>query len=145
MGESVFWDKVIHNLLNLSTALLSNTKENEIQPWGKAPLCKYPTLSGENKMESSRRGDLSEIKAVAWLWKEGYEVFRNMGCTGKVDLVATKDGIIKLIDVKTLSRSKGGICFRAKDHEKQRARGIVFLYVDKESEQVGWNRDYFSE
>jgi Holliday junction resolvase-like predicted endonuclease len=68
-----------------------------------------------------------------------------MGCTGKVDLVATKDGIIKLIDVKTLKRSKGGICFRAKDHEEQRARGIVFLYVDKESEQVGWNRDYFSE
>jgi len=96
-------------------------------------------------MEKNRLGDLSEIKAVAWLWKEGYEVFRNMGCTGKVDLIATKDGIIKLIDVKTLPRKNGNICFRVNDHEEQRARGIVFLYVDAGSEQVGWNRDYFSE
>ena len=52
-------------------------------------------------MEKNRRGDHSEILAVAWLWEEGYEVFRNQGCTGKIDLIAVRDDDIILIDVKT--------------------------------------------
>jgi len=41
MGESVFWDKVIHNLLNLSTALLSKYGRKDLPDiclladWGK--------------------------------------------------------------------------------------------------------------
>ena len=50
----------------------------------------------------SRKGDLSEFYAVTWLWDRGYEVFKNCGCTGSVDLIAmNKKGDIKFIDVKS--------------------------------------------
>lgn len=51
--------------------------------------------------DSSRKGDLAEYYAVTWLWDQGYEVFRNAGCTGMADLIALKDGKTMLIDVKT--------------------------------------------
>jgi hypothetical protein len=35
---------------------------------------------------SSRKGDLAEYYAVTWLWDNGYEVFRNCGCDGFIDL-----------------------------------------------------------
>jgi Holliday junction resolvase-like predicted endonuclease len=49
----------------------------------------------------SRKGDMAEFYAVTWLWDNGYEVFKNCGCTGLVDLIALKDGDTTLIDVKT--------------------------------------------
>lgn len=50
----------------------------------------------------SRKGDMAEFYAVTWLWDNGYEVFKNCGCTGLADLVARDSkGDIILIDVKT--------------------------------------------
>jgi hypothetical protein len=49
----------------------------------------------------SRKGDMAEFYAVTWLWDEGYEVFKNCGCTGEIDLIAVKDKKISYIDVKT--------------------------------------------
>mgnify|MGYP000238673230 CR=1 FL=1 len=45
---------------------------------------------------------MAEFYAVTWLWDNGYEVFKNCGCTGLADLI-TRDpkGAITLIDVKT--------------------------------------------
>ncbi len=52
---------------------------------------------------SNRKGDLAEYYAVTWLWDQGYEVFKNAGCSGPIDLIAyhieTEETI--LIDVKT--------------------------------------------
>tara|TARA_R110002020_G_scaffold67682_1_gene177550 strand:- start:22427 stop:22753 length:327 start_codon:yes stop_codon:yes gene_type:complete len=57
----------------------------------------------------SRKGDLAEYYAITWLWDRGYEVFKNCGCTGAVDLMAMNSkGDIKLIDVKTLSGLESG-------------------------------------
>ena len=53
------------------------------------------------KHSKSRKGDLAEYYAVTWLWDQGYEVFLNAGCTGPVDMIATKNNEVKLIDVKT--------------------------------------------
>ena len=51
---------------------------------------------------ASRKGDLAEYYAVTWLWDNGYEVFRNCGCDGFIDLaVRDPEGNIKLVDVKT--------------------------------------------
>ena len=50
---------------------------------------------------------MAEFYAVTWLWDNGYEVFKNCGCTGPVDLIATKDGKTTLIDVKTKSGRAG--------------------------------------
>lgn len=58
---------------------------------------------------SSRKGDLAEYYAVTWLWDNGYEVFPNAGCSGPVDMIATKDGKVTLIDVKTFhARTRPG-------------------------------------
>ena len=56
-------------------------------------------------MHSSRRGDISELKAIAWLLEQGYEVFWNACCTGDTDMVAWKDheGPPIKINVKTLT------------------------------------------
>jgi hypothetical protein len=53
------------------------------------------------KHSDSRKGDLAEYYAVTWLWDNGYEVFKNTGCTGLVDMIALKDSEVTLIDVKT--------------------------------------------
>ena len=58
--------------------------------------------------DSSRKGDLAEFYAVTWLWYNGYEVFKNCGCTGLVDLIAVnKHGKVTFIDVKTRSGRSG--------------------------------------
>lgn len=60
--------------------------------------------------DSSRKGDLAEYYAVTWLWDEGYEVFKNAGCSGPIDLIAhnleTQETI--LIDVKTFTEQIPG-------------------------------------
>lgn len=51
---------------------------------------------------TNRAGDFAEYYAVTWLWDQGYDVFKNAGCDGPIDLIArSKDGSIILIDVKT--------------------------------------------
>ena len=50
---------------------------------------------------SSRIGDLAEHYALTWLWYQGYEVFKNCGCTGPIDLIAVdSDGNHIFIYVK---------------------------------------------
>ena len=60
--------------------------------------------------DKNRLGDLAEYYAVTWLWDEGYEVFKNAGCSGLIDLIAynkeTED--ILLIDVKTVQEDSRG-------------------------------------
>ena len=60
------------------------------------------------EMSDSRKGDFAEFYAVTWLWDQGYDVFKNCGCDGMVDLIAwdkeNKEFI--LIDVKTAYYSK---------------------------------------
>jgi Holliday junction resolvase-like predicted endonuclease len=55
----------------------------------------------------NRKGDMAEFYAVTWLWDKGYEVFKNCGCSGPIDLIATKDGEMTYIDVKTKSGKSG--------------------------------------
>jgi Holliday junction resolvase-like predicted endonuclease len=63
------------------------------------------------KHSTNRKGDLAEYYAVTWLWDNGYEVFKNCGCDGFVDLVVRDpQGNIKLIDVKSAR----------KDHRKEK-------------------------
>lgn len=51
---------------------------------------------------TSRIGDHAELVAAAWLLRNGYEVFRNVGCTGPADLVVldVDTGEMFLVDVK---------------------------------------------
>ena len=57
--------------------------------------------------DTKRKGDMSEYYAVTWLWERGYEVFKNSGCAGAIDLIAMdKEGNMTLIDVKTAKQDK---------------------------------------
>lgn len=87
---------------------------------------------------------MSEHLAIFWLFTEGYEVFRNCGSTGPVDLMATREGETLRIDVKTVPKHKNGdYCFSLTKHEQKLAQGIKILWVDPLENKVGWSRDYF--
>ena len=62
-----------------------------------------------SKNDSSRKGDMAEYYAGTGLWDNGYEVFKNCGCTGLVDLISRdKKGKTILIDVKTSREQTNG-------------------------------------
>ena len=56
------------------------------------------------KLATSRTGDITELEVATHFLKQGYEVFRNMGSTGLIDLiiVCPKTKEVILYDVKTL-------------------------------------------
>ena len=81
-----------------------------------------------NGHSSSRKGDLAEFYAVTWLWDNGYEVFKNCGCDGPVDLIATKDGETTMIDIKT--RSNGGSNSSTRRSDLQKEMNVqILLYL----------------
>jgi len=73
---------------------------------------------------TSRTGDISEYEVAIHFLKNGYEVFRNMSCTGLVDLVVIcpKTKEILLYDVKTTTT------YTDKD-------GVTTIYANTSSEE----------
>ena len=64
----------------------------------------------EPPTDPNRIGDIAEHYAITYLWDSGYNVYKNCGCTGPVDLVAmTPEGKIILVDVKSLHGGKSPI------------------------------------
>ena len=39
------------------------------------------------KHSAKRQGDITEIKAVSLLLDKGYEVYKNVSCVGKIDII----------------------------------------------------------
>jgi len=81
---------------------------------------------------NNRKGDLAEYYAVTWLWDQGYEVFKNAGCSGPIDLIAyhieTEETI--LIDVKTLIKDYRDGTYSKTPHKRsqlQKDKNIVRL------------------
>ena len=92
-------------------------------------------------MSPSRAGDFAEYYAVTWLWDQGYQVFKNCGCDGPIDLVAiTDEGDILLLDVKTYRKSTGPksvTSFRKTGErtQKQIEMGVQILGFDPRDRQ----------
>ena len=87
----------------------------------------------EEEMSPKRKGDFAEYYAVTWLWDQGFEVFKNAGCTGSVDMIAwdKTTGETILIDVKTVHISKTGgrntiKNLRTEEQQKQNVRLLQF-------------------
>ena len=97
----------------------------------------YPVSEGKN-----RKGDIAEYYAVTWLWDNGYEVFKNAGCSGPVDMVAIKDGEVTLIDVKSASidkrRNPGPRRLRGVRTKEQENMGVVFVGFDPDTRKLHW-------
>jgi len=78
------------------------------------------------KHDPNRIGDLAEHYAITWLWDKGYQVFKNCGCTGPIDLIAMdKEGNIKKLDVKSLKASN--LSART---QQQKDLGVQYLYYN---------------
>ena len=92
--------------------------------------------------DRSRKGDLAEYYAVTWLWDNGYEVFKNCGCDGFIDLVARDSkGNIKLIDVKTARRdyrTKDSYTSRTTRTKKQIKDDVQYLLFLPETRKLRW-------
>ena len=51
--------------------------------------------------DKSRLGDIAEHVVIIEALRRGADVFKNVGCTGKTDIIIAKDGQTLHIDVKT--------------------------------------------
>ena len=86
-----------------------------------------------NHTLDNRKGDKAEFYAITWLWDNGYEVFKNCGCSGPIDLIATKNGKTTFIDVKTKSGRSG----RTRSKE-QRALGVQLLNYNSKTRKLNF-------
>ena len=95
-----------------------------------------------DEMSCSRKGDFAELYAVTWLWDQGYEVFRNYGSDGMVDMIAwhkeTNEFI--LVDVKTVrgdprypNASRSNNYGRTPE---QKAKGVRILKFDPQTRNL---------
>ena len=91
---------------------------------------------------TTRKGDIAEYYAITWLWDKGYEVFKNSGCSGPIDMVAIKDGETTLVDVKTLRidhrARRNSRTIRNTRSEEQKKLGVVFLAFDPDTRKLRW-------
>ena len=91
---------------------------------------------------TNRKGDLAEFYAVTWLWDNGYEVFKNCGCDGFIDLVARDpEGQVTLIDVKTARRdyrTENSYTSRTTRTEKQIKAGVKYLLYLPDTRKLRW-------
>ena len=98
-------------------------------------------------LPASRVGDITEIKAVAWLMEQGYEVFRNAGCTGPADIVVwdIESGVLTPVDVKTLTPflcKDGGMSYVP---PKPKYESVFYLLYLKHLDQFVWHKDFDSK
>ena len=94
------------------------------------------------KHSTNRKGDLAEFYAVTWLWDNGYEVFKNCGCDGFIDLVARDpEGQVTLIDVKTARRdyrTENSYTSRTTRTEEQIKAGVQYLLYLPDTRKLRW-------
>ena len=89
-------------------------------------------ITGARPTDSSRVGDMAEHYAITWLWDNGYQVFRNCGCTGPVDLVAmAPNGDLKLLDVKSYKDWR--LSARS---PLQKELGVQYLHFNSETRKM---------
>ena len=91
---------------------------------------------------TNRKGDMAEFYAVTWLWDNGYEVFKNCGCDGFIDLIVRDPkGNIKLIDVKTARRdyrTKDSYTSRTTRTKKQIKADVQYLLFLPDTRKLRW-------
>ena len=93
-------------------------------------------MSKQAEFSAKRKGDINEINVCSLLLKDGYEVFKNICCTGPVDLIIMKDNNTTLVDVKSVhqlktlgSRETIKIYFGCKLTPIQKKLGVILLGV----------------
>ncbi|EMC1489655.1 hypothetical protein VAA96_004533 [Salmonella enterica] len=88
----------------------------------------------ELPFSSSRRGDIAEHVATAYLLHRGYEVFNNSCCTGPLDIIAIDaEKRVRRFDVKRCSDNKGVIYLHKSVHDKEKFKEyegeLLFIHI----------------
>ena len=88
---------------------------------------------GLKHISPQRKGDIAEHHCIAWLWSKGYEVFKNSGQTGAVDLIALNvdSGELMLVDVK--SYKDGRLSSRTPTQKKL---GVKYLHYNPNTKKI---------
>ena len=102
--------------------------------------------SGVKGFSAKRKGDITEMELCTQFLKDGYEVYKNISCTGLIDIIVldTKTNTFKYYDSKTgsLNTKKDGttILYTMKTTEKQKELGVEIatihdgaIYTDENS------------
>jgi len=83
-----------------------------------------------------QKGVLNEQRAILYLIKKGFTVFRNLFGRGIVDIVAIKNNKVKLYDVKSVSVRKSGkqkgVTINRIPTKQQIELGVELLLVDEQ-------------
>jgi len=100
-----------------------------------------------DNMNTSKKGAVAEYVASNWLLTQGYEVFKNITPSGKIDIIAVKSNEMHLIDVALCLKSKGKDKYS--DNKKRAAvegahLGIKILCVLDTGECV-WREELFKQ
>ena len=98
------------------------------------------TKLNDSEMSPKRKGDFAEHYVITWLWDQGYEVFKNSGSDGIVDMIAwnTSENKTILIDVKTFQttkRSDWGGCSRT---DRQKELNVRLVGFDPVTRKAWW-------
>lgn len=78
------------------------------------------------KCDPNFKGDVYEHLVIYEAMKRGAIVYKNVGCTGKIDMILEKNGQKVPIDVKSSRRKQAA------------APGVFLVIVDAESLAVRW-------
>ena len=82
-----------------------------------------------------KKGQSAELVAEKFLIDGGHDVYINRHGIGPVDLIATKDGEIKLFDVKCESyRSSDGSKIARSLTSEQKKLNVKFIFVNDKEE-----------
>ena len=73
-----------------------------------------PTENTSDYKSPSRKGDISEIDICLHFLNMGYEVFKNMGCSGRVDFIILdkETGEVFLYDANEYTVDENGTVIR---------------------------------
>jgi hypothetical protein len=86
--------------------------------------------NGVKSFSAKRKGDITEMELCTHFLKEGYEVYKNVSCTGLIDIIIldTTTNTFKYYDSKTgmLNTKKDGtkVLYTMKTTDKQKELGV---------------------
>ena len=120
---------------------LGNTTKCEYQSQQNPSLEKIGPKS--INVNNKRDGDYWEYYVSLEAWKRGAEVFRNLGSSGKVDLILLKDGETLLCDVKQNGRYR--IYNNPPDYDYHQTglssveKNVYMICIHPISLKISWN------
>jgi putative endonuclease len=108
-------------------------------------------LSKDNRTEKRRLGDIGENIACEFLTKRGFKVIEKnyLRKWGEIDIVASKDGVMRFVEVKSVKGSVSGVTsndmYRPEDNmhpwKLKRLSRVIQTYLLEKRIDQDWQLD----